>query len=366
MGSAMGSFHKAIATNLMSRDDVVLRYIEIQSFAITKPGLVTIFHGLSKLARDAVLLLRDTSEIVLMTYPAIPLVPLTTVGKLPVALLSYLTWFIKRHITGQRFVLVIADLPLEQAEDLGISLGIRDGLYRIFEKVLFSTASWIVVPSDGIAEYIVDRYRVSRKRLLRYRVYAYPTLGLGGRSVVASTESGPGLRLLYAGDLRRPQDRENILEICALVGKHPSSRLSICGPGGGFLDNALPTNVEYMGVLDPRSLDALASSCDVGLILYPTTHRYYHWAPTSKYSTYVANGLAVLSTRLETIEKNLIRDGVGLALDWQDLCTTLEKWMEHPELVLPFKREAKRLSAKVRSDFFVREWLDPILEERKQ
>jgi hypothetical protein len=297
-----------------------------------------------------------------LVYPSIPLVPLTTLFKLPLALLLYLLCYVKRFLTGQRLVLVIADLPLEQALDLGIPLAVSPRIYRIFESLLFRTVTYVVSPSRFIDQHISVMFSVSHKRMLRYRLAVRPRLA--GAVPGRFWKDGPpdtGLRLFYAGDLRRSQDADNFCKIARIVAEYPEASLVACGTGGEFIRRLNLSNVTYAGVLDTETHDRLASSCDVGLILYPTW-TYYCWVSTSKYSAYLANGLAVLSTKLDTVEENIRKDGIGLVLEWVDLEKTIRRWIESPHLVRRYKRAAERLSGTIRTSQFVDEWFDTVVK----
>lgn len=362
-GSAMGDFHAALISAFKARDNVLFRYVPIESFCKGKTlfaNPIWIILGVIKLLKDAWLILRENSKLVFMVYPSVPLVPLTTVLKLPIAIIVYWLWFLIRRIKNQRFLLLIADLPLEQAEDLGIQLGVSPKAYRIFERLIVRTASHIVVPSEAIGKWLTDKYSVPWSRVYLYRVNAL--VGVYDKRKDAKN-CAKGLRLFYAGDLRRPQDQDIILKVCNVINKHPSAQLIICGIGGELIIEKLPMNAHYMGVLKRDTLDEIASSCQVGLILYSPEKRYYNWTPTQKYSTYVGNGLAVLSTPLYTVKQNISKDRVGLSQDLDDLLNTLDLWIQDPTLVTTFKEQAESMAKKIRGDFFISEWLKPILDQ---
>jgi hypothetical protein len=69
----------------------------------------------------------------------------------------------------------------------------------------------------------------------------------------------------------------------------------------------------------------------------------------------------MLSTKLDAVEDNLDKDGVGLALEWGELEETIRRWIQQPSLAQPYKAASRRLSGAVRTSFFVDEWLDPVL-----
>ena len=118
-------------------------------------------------------------------------------------------------------------------------------------------------------------------------------------------------------------------------------------------------NVYYLGVLDYATHDTVARQCDVGLLLY--TFAYAHLVPTSKYSAYVANGLAILSTDMVTLSEIIEEDQVGIAVPIQEFSTQLEQWLRFPEQVEPYKERAKQLSQNFGQGSYMQEWFDKII-----
>ena len=145
--------------------------------------------------------------------------------------------------------------------------------------------------------------------------------------------------------------------------KFPASHFYLCGKNGEWINGEMEAskqkNIHYLGVLDYTTHDAVARQCDVGLLLYD--HCYYDLAAPAKYSAYVANGLAVLSTDRVTLSNFVQEDQVGLALPLAELPAQLEQWLRFPQQVTPYQVQAQKLSQNFTQGTYMQEWFDKII-----
>ena len=160
----------------------------------------------------------------------------------------------------------------------------------------------------------------------------------------------------------------NFREVLRSIRNAPKTRLHVCGPGRDALREWLVEldvpNVRHHGQLAPAEHDWLAQRCDVGLILYPTEDAYSHLRPTLKYSAYLANGLAVLSTDLRCVADNIRADRVGQAMPIRELALEILRWSAKPKLWAAAKARAEQLSDQVRSASDLRGWLREMASDR--
>jgi hypothetical protein len=82
-----------------------------------------------------------------------------------------------------------------------------------------------------------------------------------------------------------------------------------------------------------------------------------------KYSAYLANGLAILSTDLRAVADNVRADGVGLTMPIAELALELLRWATRPQLWSAAKARAEAEAAVVRSGVEMMAWIDELADE---
>jgi UDP:flavonoid glycosyltransferase YjiC (YdhE family) len=83
-----------------------------------------------------------------------------------------------------------------------------------------------------------------------------------------------------------------------------------------------------------------------------------------KYSAYLANGLAILSTDLRCVAENVRHDGVGQAMPIKELALELLRWATRPALWSEARTRARAQSAALRSGHEMRGWITELAGER--
>lgn len=322
--------------------------------------------GAAWLTREISRLVRDDSRYLVFIYPKIPvLAHVDQPAMLRTAYHAYRLLGIKTRITRQRIIFVVEDLPAEMEEGRAIAGGRAPELdvdtHHKIERVLFRAAYRLVVPS-GFVPHLSGRYHLEDQRFRIFRRNIYLPAAEPGVTPPLEFESGT-VNFFYSGSVDS-HVAPNFREVLRSIRNAPDTRLHVCGPGRDSVQEWLAEldvpNVRHHGQLGVTEHDWLAERCDVGLILYPTDNPYNHITPTMKYSAYLANGLAVLSTDLTCVAENIRLDGVGQAMPIRELALETMRWAARPALWAEAKARAKEQAAIVRSGSELKEWIEEI------
>ena len=275
----------------------------------------------------------------------------------------------KSRLTRQRIVVVVMDLPVEMDEGRAVADGrvsdIDEKRIHEIEHTLFR-AAWRIVAPTGLANYIADREGIDRDFIVDYRRAPYlPATALDAPPPIEFDKGE--VNFFYSGHVDS-HVAPNFREVLRSIRNAPKTRLHVCGPGRDAVREWLVEldvpNVRHHGQLGPAEHDWLAQQCDVGLILYPTEDSYSHLRPTLKYSSYLANGLAILSTDLLSVAENVRQDRVGQAMPIRELALEVLRWSTKPKLWAGAKTRAAQLSDEIRMAPELRDWIRVIAEDR--
>jgi hypothetical protein len=326
-------------------------------------------------------LVAPNEDILLFLYPKVPFLGYKGFSRdLPFAILGYLRLALKKKRTQQKWVVLITDLPVEQrrlTKPINSPGEVRDKLAEcanlcqlsaaelfltLFERFLFKRADWIVSLSPLMTTHLLLKHGLPQEKiLLRGRNLYLPSYS--GLPPPLTVEPSAGARVFYSGDLRQPNTIASLKNIILVFNNFPSAHFYLCGAGGEWIDRTLQNgrgdNIHYLGVLENTAHDAIARQCQVGIIAY--NHGYAHLVPTTKYSAYIANGLAVLSTDLITLSQVLQEDGTGMAVSIEDMPPQLLHWLQNPELVRPYNTQARSLAPRFIEGECMQTWLKQIL-----
>jgi hypothetical protein len=314
--------------------------------------------------------LRAPSRYLAFVYPQLPVFAYTQGPSMLARLRRALQVLAaKSRLTRQRIVVVVMDLPVEMDEGRASADGrvsdIDDKRIHEIEHTLFR-AAWRIAAPVGLARHIADRHGIDRDHIIDYRRTPYLPTG--------SLDSPPPIELdkgdvnfFYSGHVDS-HVAPNFREVLRSIRNAPKTRLHVCGPGRDAVREWLVeldvANVRHHGLLGPAEHDWLAQQCDVGLILYPAEDSYSHLRPTLKYSSYLANGLAVLSTDLRSVSENIRQDSVGQAMPIRELALEVLRWSTKPKLWAGAKTRAAQLSEEIRSAAELRDLIREIAEDR--
>ncbi len=311
--------------------------------------------------------LRDRSRYLLLTYPRLPgLTGGLAIAPPALARAAYLTLFAKAWLVRQRIAVFVDELPVERAAGRAFADGRApefEGVerWREIERSVFRSAHRLLVPS-GLADPITERYGLNPTRLRTFRRFPYPARVEPAASPPIEFESGT-MNFFYSGSVDS-HVAPNFREILRSIRNAPATRLHVCGQGRDavreWLNELDVHNARHHGQLGLAEHDWLARRCDVGLILDPSDNPYAHLRPTLKYSAYLANGLAVLSTDLRSVAANIRRDRVGQAMPIRELALELLRWAVRPSLWASAKERAASLAPEIRSAAELTGWIAEI------
>ncbi len=353
-----------------------MRFRHLQPDEATSPnppsGLTRTRERIAELAG----LLGDRSRVLLLIYPELPGVagPLTPGARrsdawLNLAQRTYSVLGAKSRLTRQRLVVMVKELPLEAAAgraQAGEAKSVADDArLQALEGALLRAAHRLITPA-GFVNAIRSRHGldVSRFRTFRRHVYL-PTLEPGTPPPTQIDFEPGAVNFFYSGAIDS-RAAANFREILRAIRSAPKCRLHVCGPGQDEVRHWLVEldvpNARHHGFLSPAAHDWLARRCDVGLILYSTDDPYQHLRPTLKYSAYLANGLAVLSTDLDRVAENIKRDGVGQAMPIRELSVELLRWATRPSLWAHAKARAAEQAREIQSGAEMTAWIAELTE----
>ncbi len=310
-------------------------------------------------------LLGDGSRILILVYPDLPGLMPADRSMPPKALqLAYRAIGAKARLTGQRIVVIAKELPMEAAEGRAATGETEPGLdkdrLRALEGTLFGAAHLLVSPA-GFRDTILRTHPdldATRLRTFRRHVYV-PSIEPDAPDPPIELESGT-VNFFYSGRVDS-QVAANFREVLRSIRNAPATRLHVCGPGRDALREWLAEldvpNVRHHGQLRPAQHDWLARRCHAGLILYSTDNPYNHLRPTLKYSAYLANGLAVLSTDLACVAENIRRDEVGQAMPIKELSLELLRWATRPALWAGAKAHAAERAPEIQAGSDMQSWI---------
>jgi hypothetical protein len=371
-GSGTGAFVTGLLTLLTRSLDLRTRWLRPAAEPRARGELAEAVAAAGWMGAELRGMLADRSRYLIFIYPKVPVlahVEQPTLLALARRAYQALAW--KARLAGQRIIVIVEDLPIEMAEGRAAAGGPRPELpadrIREIEDTLLGSAHRIVAPVGFVDtirrlhEIEADRFRTFRRNVYRPGTPADPEEE-PPRAAELPFQSGD-VDFFYSGFIDSSV-APNFRDALRSIRQAPGARLHVCGPEPDavrdwFEELDVP-NARHYGRLPPDVHDALARRCDVGLILYPVDNPYNHLTPTMKYSAYVANGLAILSTDLRSVAENLRHDGVGRAMPIPELTLELLRWTTRTRLFDGFRERARALAPEVRSGKEMQAWIDEI------
>lgn len=372
--SGTGVFIASILNSLRTAAsiDLRVRWLRPEGPRLDRSDLMEAAVAFRWTVRQLTRMLGDRSRHLVFVYPKVPvLAHVVQPTLLSVAFRAYQLLVAKSWITGQRILVIVEDLPIEMATGRAVAGGpvvdLPADRIRAIERTLFRSAHRLIVP-QGFREPIRDRHHVDPARIRTFRRNVYlPDAAAGGAVRLEDLGFEPGaVNFFYSGAID-PSLAPNFQDTLRAIRQAPRARLHVCGPESEAVRRWFAEldvrNAHHYGRLDVATHDELARRCDVGLILYPSDNPYNHLTPTMKYTAYLANGLAILSTDLRSVRENLRADGVGRSLPIKELTVELLRWASRPHLFAEFKKAAEGEVERVRSDAEMRDWIEELAGE---
>lgn len=370
VASATGVFVEGLV-NLMRAPDLPIdaRILRLKPAELSSTGRLRTWRSAIRwLASEYNRLLRDSSDVLVFIYPKLPVLAHVAEPRMfSFAQQLYRLLRARARLTRQRIVVIVEDLPVEMAEGRAASGGPPAALdkkqFHGIERRLFRFAHRLVVPI-GFEELIRERDGIPADRFRTFRRNIYVPADAPQKPPI-EVESGV-VNFFYSGAVDS-HVAANFREVLRSIRNAPQARLHVCGPGREavqeWLHELAVPNVTHHGQLGLAVHDWLARQCDIGLILYPTDNPYNHLTPTMKYSAYLANSLAVLSTDLRRVSENIRQDGVGQSMPIRELALEIMRWATRRQLWTEAKARAGEQAAAISSGVEMRGWIDELANE---
>lgn len=236
------------------------------------------------------LLFPPKNSKVIIHYPniGVPISDRAVIGKL---IRRGYVGLLKRMSKANEVCVDVADIPCEQAVDLGLPI---PRYYDEIELSIFSAATVLMPASESMKKLILLKHpQLHDKKFIVCNNGAerYPYSDGNKRIDECNVEA---IKFVYAGTLNKGRSIETLLSLFS----GSKNALYLLGADGGWLPEKIQglTNVFYLGALTEQEAFRVVSECDVGLIPYDSNRPYYNVAYPTKLSFYAAAGVPYLST----------------------------------------------------------------------
>lgn len=262
------------------------------------------------------ILRKTNNETIYMFYPTvgIPVLKDGIAGKLCSELFIS---SLNKACLHNRVMVDICDLKFEQSIDLEIDKDRLKAIKRT-EKRLFDSPCEFVFASESMKEYAANKYSIPLHRC--------HVLDNGGNFEFAETDfpkASSKIKLVYAGTLNKGRCIETMID--SMKNVH-NAVLYLCGTGGDWIREE--DNIKYLGSLDESGAHYIVSQCDIGLIPYDSSRRYYNIAYPTKLAFYITAGIPFISTDVKEVKKIYDRYNIGYIAEidaWNNLFESIDR-----------------------------------------
>ncbi|MEE0909345.1 MAG: glycosyltransferase family 4 protein [Bacteroidales bacterium] len=190
--------------------------------------------------------------------------------------------YVKKMNPNAMTYLLLKDIFPQNAVDLGMlqTKGIKGVLYKFFrakEKELYSISDYIGCMSPANVEYVLKHNTEINPNIVEVAPNSYDVPDNGQRTTDNGIREKYNLPtdkpiFIYGGNMGKPQGIPFLLECMKVVADRTDCHFVIVGSGTEYpkleewVNNAKPNAVSLYKHLPKAEYDALASSCDVGMI----------------------------------------------------------------------------------------------------
>jgi glycosyltransferase involved in cell wall biosynthesis len=190
--------------------------------------------------------------------------------------------YVKKMNPNAMSYLLLKDIFPQNAVDLGMlqTKGIKEVLYKFFrkkEKELYSISDYIGCMSPANVEYVLKHNTEINPNIVEVAPNSYDVPDNGQRTTDNGIREKYNLPtdkpiFIYGGNMGKPQGIPFLLECMKVVADRTDCHFVIVGSGTEYpkleewVNNAKPNAVSLYKHLPKAEYDALASSCDVGMI----------------------------------------------------------------------------------------------------
>ena len=236
----------------------------VGNVSLIKKGISTIFEDYFFIRAVKKELSNEKFDLILCSTP-----PITIINTI---------LYLKR--TNNAYVyLMLKDIFPQNAVDLGMirNNGIVYKYFRSVEKKLYSNCDYIGCMSYANISYIIQHNKISEKKvgLCVNSFDSSVVIEQASRETVHRELNIPNeaVVFLYGGSLGAPQGIDSLVAFLKKQSNYNDRFYIICGKGKeawkiqNYLSEENPNNILYIPWLEYEKFEALASVCDVGMIL---------------------------------------------------------------------------------------------------
>lgn len=233
-------------------------------------------------------------------------------------------YFISQLTTHNQIYIEINDLPYEQSIDLGLT---QNSTYLKFQSIIFSLSkAKYVFAAIGLKEYSVEKYFLNPINCFVVPNGAH-TLEKNLKFKKFKWEKSKKINCIYSGSLNIGRGIPQLIEAFRKI---ENSNLILIGSHGEWIKEIsdIPKNVYYEGDFPEAKAQFVTSHCDLGVIHYDTSKKYYNLCFPTKASFYLESGLRVISTPLVELVRHFSNSDFFIFSEieaWENIISRISK-----------------------------------------
>jgi glycosyltransferase involved in cell wall biosynthesis len=210
----------------------------------------------------------------------------------------------------------VSDLKYEQSIDLKIQNG-KIKLMQKFEEFFFKLDVKFLFSSFSMQEYACHKYNISKEKNEVIINGGYIS-NLNYSDIIEINSNF--VNCVYAGTLNKGRSIEEMIKNFPI---EKGYKLYLLGIDGDWINKEVRReNIIYLGSYAQDIAHQIVSNCDLGLIPYDSTKKYYNIAFPTKLSFYITAGIPFLSTCVNEVMKITEKYQVGYT---DDICNWTNK-----------------------------------------
>jgi hypothetical protein len=249
----------------------------------------------------------------------------------------------------------VYDLPIEQ-NIFAWNFVPYVKLSRIIEALYLKATSLLLVFNELTSRYIFTRYKLPKHNFEYFEILDY---GFDIPLPEKKHINFGNIKIVYSAGFTNPRVRQKIVEFLSNCDETQKIEFLLVGRDSHLVE-LTKSNVKKLNEVDQRTLHAMYSSYDFGLVLKAS--EYYEFTASSKFSSYLHSGLPVLVPENYFYLASIVKKyGVGIVFkDCKDLLAKLSGLT--PQQYSSLKYNARLLGYKVINGYFFKKSLLRALE----
>ncbi len=202
---------------------------------------------------------------------------------------------VSRSSKFNNLIFDVSDLKYEQSIDLDIE-PYKRSLMKDFENKFFRLNLKFIFASYAMQEYACKKYKISKENT--------EVIINGGniprcKSLYTHCINLHKINYVYAGTLNNGRSIEEMIK---QFPNRNEVHLYLMGSGGEWIKDVIKgRNITYLGAYPEEKAHEIVAMCDIGLIPYDNTKKYFNIAFPTKLSFYVTAGIPFLSTPVDEV-----------------------------------------------------------------